>query len=65
MKKVAWTGLVAVLTGVSAAAALRLADRLWRMFLHEPPPEMPRVARLLVAKPVHQRVQHRLGAPSL
>ena len=57
MKKLIWTALAALTSAASAALAVYLVDLAWRRLVGEPPPEMPRWARLLMS-PVKQQVQH-------
>jgi hypothetical protein len=64
MKKVIWTGLVVVTSAVSAAYAVRALDALWRRVTHEPPPESPRWARLLMG-PLKGRVTQRIQSDTM
>ena len=57
MKKLIWTALAVLASAASAALVVRLIDLAWRRIVGEPPPEMPRWARLLVS-PVKKRVEH-------
>jgi hypothetical protein len=65
MRKMIWTALVTLLSAASAALAVRVADRLWRGVTHEPPPAVPRWARLLVGRPVKHRVAGRVAGLSI
>jgi hypothetical protein len=60
MKRFIWTVLATAVSTMSAAYALRALDRLWRAATSEPPPDMPRWARLLVARPLKQQVKQRV-----
>ena len=57
--------LAAVTSAAGAALAVRLMDLAWRKATHEPPPEVPKWARMLVGRPVQKQVVHRLGPPSI
>ncbi len=56
-----FTALVAVSSVVSAALAVRAVSLLWSKALHEPPPPIPRWARLLVASPLQKRLLQRIA----
>ena len=55
MKKLLWTGLAAITTAVASAVALRMLASAWTRVTHEPPPEMPKWAKLAVA-PLRKKV---------
>jgi hypothetical protein len=57
MKKLIWTALLVLSSAASAALMARIVDLAWRRIVGEPPPEMPRWARLVVS-PVKKQVQH-------
>lgn len=65
MKKLLWTGLAAVVSAVSAAAAMRVLDAVWRRVAKEAPPEMPGWAKLLVGRPLKGQVQGRIHPGTL
>jgi hypothetical protein len=56
MKKVLWTALVTGATALGALASTRAAAWLWRRGTHEPPPDKPAWASLLIAVPVNKAV---------
>ncbi len=58
-KKLVFAALVAASSVVSAALAARAISLLWTKALHEPPPDIPRWARLLVAGPLQRRLGQR------
>ncbi len=60
MKKLIWTVLATAVSSLSAAYALRALDRVWRAATSEAPPEMPRWARFLVARPLKHQVKERV-----
>ncbi len=57
MKKFLWTLTVALTSTAMAALTVRILDRAYRRFAQEPPPEMPRWARFMVA-PIKRPVAH-------
>lgn len=59
MKKLIWTALAVLTSAASAALMVRLVDVAWRRLVKEPPPEMPRWARLVLS-PIKKQVQHRI-----
>ena len=59
MKKLIWTALVVLTSAASAALVARIVDLGWRRVVGQPPPEMPRWARMMVS-PVKKRVEHRI-----
>ena len=61
VRKIVWTGLVTVLSAVSAALAVRAAERLWWACKHQPPPEIPTWAKLLLGKPLKKGVEARVA----
>lgn len=60
MKRFIWTVLATAVSAMSAAYAMRALDRLWRAVTSEPPPDMPRWARFLVARPLKHQVKERV-----
>jgi hypothetical protein len=60
MKKLIWTALVVLSSAAGAALVARLVDLAWRRIVGEPPPEVPRWARLLVS-PIKNQVQRSVG----
>jgi hypothetical protein len=60
MKRFIWTVLATTVSTMGAAYALRLLDRVWRAATAEAPPDMPRWARLLVARPIKEQVKQRV-----
>ncbi len=52
MKKLVWTGLVAVVTAVATAFALRGLRYAWTRIAKEEPPEAPWWARKFVGGPL-------------
>ncbi len=57
MKKVLWTALAALVSAAAAGLAMRGLNYAWLKLMHEPPPEQPKWARLIVGAPLKKGVQ--------
>jgi hypothetical protein len=63
VKKLIWTALAALTSTAAAALAIRALNYTWRRVTHEPPPEQPKWARLLVGMPVKKGVKKAVASP--
>ena len=61
VRKLVFSALAAVMTGVAAAVAYKAAATIWKAVTGEPPPES-RLARMVVGGPVRSRVVKLLEA---
>jgi hypothetical protein len=65
MKKILWTAMLSVVSGLGAALASRALDLAWRKATQEEPPKIPMWARFLVAKPLRFGVDRGVPAPKV
>ena len=64
MEKLVWTVAVTLTSALAATLTARAMGSLWQRATGERPPEMPRWARWLVARPLRAGVGHTVPSPA-